>query len=299
MTVVRKLGISRLGFTLAVLGLILGGCANREHAPVYDRSKQPKPRIAQSTSRIPVRPAFYTVRRGDSLYKIAFRYGLDFRTLARWNRIPAPYTIYPEQRLRLSPPRRSVSKETTPKEPVAVAKEPSQSTAKASEPTAKPNQSNRSANVSGGQSTKSPQSQPKPVQEKSPPPAAANSNSGGKWLKPSSGSIVQTFAASDPNRRGVRISGKGGQPVIASAAGKVVYSGAGLIGYGEMVIIKHSQELLTAYALNSKRLVKEGEQVSAGQTIAEMGPESDGEGVLHFEVRKNGKPIDPLRYISR
>jgi lipoprotein NlpD len=109
---------------------------------------------------------------------------------------------------------------------------------------------------------------------------------------------VSTFKAGDPARKGVNISGTRGQPVLSSAAGQVVYSGNGLIGYGELIIIKHSERMLSAYAHNSKRLVNEGDAVTAGQHIAAMGTDDRKDVVLHFEIRVNGKPSDPLKYLS-
>ena len=120
-----------------------------------------------------------------------------------------------------------------------------------------------------------------------------------RWLWPTEGRLVSSFAANDPARKGIDIGGQAGQPVVASAAGQVVYSGSGLIGYGELIIIKHSDRMLSAYAHNKKRLVDEGQQVIAGSQIAEMGTNDRNQAVLHYEIRVNGKPEDPLRYLPR
>jgi len=105
---------------------------------------------------------------------------------------------------------------------------------------------------------------------------------------------VSRYVGGDPTRQGINVAGKAGQPVFAAAEGEVVYSGAGLIGYGELVIIKHSDVFLSAYGHNRKRLVSEGQRVAAGQQIAEMGRSGAARDMLHFEIRRSGKPIDPL-----
>jgi lipoprotein NlpD len=120
-----------------------------------------------------------------------------------------------------------------------------------------------------------------------------------RWIWPTEGRLLSRFRANDPARKGIDISGRPGQPVVASAAGQVVYSGSGLIGYGELIIIKHSDRMLSAYAHNRKRLVSEGQQVTAGSKIAEMGTNDRNQALLHFEIRVNGTPEDPLKYLPR
>jgi lipoprotein NlpD len=119
------------------------------------------------------------------------------------------------------------------------------------------------------------------------------------WRWPASGQLIGRFVAGDPTRQGINIAGDAGQPVFAAAAGDVVYSGAGLIGYGELVIIKHSDVLLSAYGHNRKRLVIEGQRVAAGQQIAEMGRTGAARDMLHFEIRRSGKPVDPLPMLPK
>ena len=121
----------------------------------------------------------------------------------------------------------------------------------------------------------------------------------GKWLWPTEGRIVSNFKANDPARNGIEIGGKEGQAIKATASGEVVYSGSGLIGYGELIIVKHSDRMLSAYAHNRKRLVAEGQQVKAGENIAEMGRNDRNQPMLHFEIRMNGTPQDPFTYLSR
>jgi len=222
------------------------------------------------------------VRPGDTLYAIAFRYGLDFKTLAHWNEIPPPYTIFAEQRLRLSRPRNQRSVAQTTPSPQPAQGSQTQATQPASKPTAKP-----AAPV---------KSQPAPK----PTPAQSSANdSRTSWLWPITGKVIKRFSAADESSRGIDIAAEEGQQVLAAAPGEVVYSGRGLIGYGELIIIKHNQNYLSAYGNNKTRLIQEGDRVSAGQVIATSGRSGSNRPVLHFEIRKNGKPVDPLRYLPR
>ena len=230
---------------------------------------------ANVVRREPARPAVqqaipasgeYRVLRGDTLYGIAFRHGLDYRQVAAWNGIRAPYTIYPGQIIRLTPGGRSVAQRpppaTSPPPPAGSSGPPPPARPSASPPPATPTV------VTG------------------PAPSA--------WRWPADGPIVGRFAAGDPTRQGLDIAGNAGQPVRAAADGVVVYSGAGLVGYGELIIVKHSDEWLSAYGHNRRRLVAEGEPVKVGQQIAEMGRTGASRDMLHFEIRRNGKPVDPL-----
>jgi lipoprotein NlpD len=202
------------------------------------------------------------VRRGDTLYGIAFRNGLDYRDVAAWNGIGPPYTIYPGQRLRLS----GSGARTTRHVATRSVREPERRPAT-------------------GTTTR-------PPPASTPPPA---SRLGWKW--PADGQLISRFAAGDPTRQGIDIAGKRGDPVRAAADGVVVYSGAGLVGYGELVIVKHDESWLSAYGHNRSRLVAEGARVSAGQQIAEMGRTGADRDMLHFEIRHDGKPVDPLRHL--
>jgi lipoprotein NlpD len=137
---------------------------------------------------------------------------------------------------------------------------------------------------------------PEPKPEPKPAPAADEEDDRLEWLWPATGKIVTGFSDT-ANLKGIDIAGKAGQPVIASAAGKVVYAGTGLRGYGKLVIVKHNNSYLSAYAHNKDLLVKEGQQVTRGQKIAEMGNTDSDEVKLHFEIRKLGKPVDPIKYL--
>jgi len=211
------------------------------------------------------RPATYKVRSGDTLYSIAWRYGLDFHVLARWNGIKPPHTIYAGQTLRL----RQRSKKTSRKTVVKKKATPTNSV--------------------------SSKSRKKAVTPSRRQPVA--SSKGLKWKWPTQGKVRKGFSASDPARQGIEIGGSSGQRIAASESGRVVYAGSGLIGYGRLVIIKHSKNYLSAYGRNRKLLVKEGAQVKKGQAIAEMGNSGSGGPSLHFEIRKNGEPVNPLKLL--
>jgi len=233
---------------------------------------------------------YYRVKRGDSLHAIAFNFGMDWREIARWNGISAPYTIYPDQELRLVAPKNQTSgrsaSTTTPGSSQTVVK-------------AAPSRNSGSTTVDVPPKT---EKTPVPVVQAPPTVAPASTFSGAdpaKWLWPADGKIISNFKPNDPARKGIDIGGTEGQAVLASAGGEVVYSGSGLIGYGELVIIKHSERLLSAYAHNKKRLVSEGQNVSAGERIADMGRNDRNQAMLHFEIRLNGTPQDPLKYLPK
>jgi lipoprotein NlpD len=120
-----------------------------------------------------------------------------------------------------------------------------------------------------------------------------------RWQWPTKGKVIQSFSSKDPNRKGIKLAGYAGEAVYASEAGKVVYSGSGLIGYGMLIIVKHNNDYLSAYGHNRKLLVKEGDQVKRGMRIAEMGKNGSGQAMLHFEIRRNGNPINPVALLPR
>lgn len=215
------------------------------------------------------------VQRGDTLYGVATRHGVAVRDLAAWNGIAPPYTIYPGQRLRLHPSSAAGSP------PRTVAASP-----------AKPAPSPASGSSSRPRGSA-------PVETKPVAPPAPPVQSGIGWRWPADGTLVNRFIAGDPTRQGIDIAGAGGAPVRAAADGTVVYSGSGLVGYGELVIIKHTDAWLSAYGHNRKRLVNEGQLVKAGEQIAEMGRSGASRDMLHFEIRYNGKPVDPLTYLPQ
>jgi lipoprotein NlpD len=206
-------------------------------------------------------PGWYTVKRSDTLYSIAWRYGLDYKQLARWNRVDVNSPIHPGQRLRLIKPR---------------------------------NQTTASNSSSGGSKKSTASTKTKTTTSKKY--VQSNSRDPVKWIWPTRGKPLNTFLASALDRRGIDIAGKQGQPIRAVANGSVVYSGNGLAGYGNLIIIKHSDAYLSAYAYCRERLVQEGKAVKAGELVAKMGSR-DNTAKLHFEIRRNGKPVDPLKYL--
>lgn len=238
---------------------VLVGCGR---STVVRRDRDGRPLSTQ-----PISASSVVVQRGDTLYGIAFRAGQDYRDVARWNGIRPPYTIYPGQRLHLRGPA-IVTRSTRRSPPPVVSARPRPP---APAPATRPSSSPPAA-----------------------PPPAQPSGSMIAWRWPTQGALIGRFVTGDNTRQGIDIAGSGGQVVVAAAAGTVVYSGSGLVGYGELVIIKHSDEWLSAYGHNRRRLVAEGAVVSAGQSIAEMGRTGANRDMLHFEIRRNGKPVDPL-----
>jgi lipoprotein NlpD len=367
--------------------LLLAGCMDPQ---VGVRRTQGAERInARGAS---ANAAEHRVQKGDTLYAIAFKYALDFRDLASWNRIQEPYTIFPNQRISLVNPARSVQLEATartsstqinrppPRTPPetsttqisAIAPTPVASTqSMAADPAiAAGNSVPATAGVTVGalapeaplassealtasNATNAPGISPTnaqglptafaevdPSQSTMPAPSAnqqrpisapvATASSIGAsavtapavsapayvpemipdaaipatigaptagangWGWPVQGKLISTFSSADPGRQGIDIAGPLGAAIHAAKTGEVVYSGRGIIGYGELIVIKHDDATLTAYGHNRKRLVKEGQRVTQGQQIAELGADPQGRALLHFELRRNGKPVDPL-----
>ena len=274
--------------------------------------------------------AGYTVAPGDTLYSIAFAHGVDVRQLAALNGIPAPYMIHPGQVLKLKassatpvPPTGAVAAGTTvvttstmtsahppahaqpaptqPSQPVFGPVTTQTMTANGVAPAESESATAPTIATVAPTSTAPPPAQAAPpvvATTPTPPPGATRSVGGITWQWPASGRVLGGFqAGSGGDGAGVDIAGNVGDPVRAAASGTVVYSGNGLIGYGELIIIKHNDAFLSAYGHNSKRLVKEGDRVSAGQEIALMGASGAPRVELHFEIRKDGKPVDPLGYL--
>ncbi|MCY4221619.1 MAG: peptidoglycan DD-metalloendopeptidase family protein [Thiotrichales bacterium] len=256
---------------------------------------------------VPGRDREHVVGKGDTLYSIAWRFGVDHRTLARANSIREPYTIFPGQRL-LVPG----SEDTAATEPAgAAASEPGGSnevsirgTGTASEPAVvslPPPLSTGPASATVEQPPKPLATPPKPPTAQTAAKLAASSSSaarsvaGVRWMRPTRGKTISTFGRG--GNKGIDIGGTFGQPVRAAAPGRVVYAGSGLIGYGKLVIVKHDNRILSAYAHNERLHVGEGAEVKGGQHIADMGRSGKGRTMLHFEIRRDGKPVDPLRYL--
>lgn len=236
--------------------MLLNACSPPRPAPVVSREVGHQHKFAAKSG-------FYRVRRGDTIYSIAWRFGLDHRKFARWNNIKFPYRIYPGRSLRVaSPPGRSVVRNNR----------------------VQPATQSKARVVSIKRTT-----------------TRKNFNTALKlhWQWPTKGKVRVRFKRGNQSRKGVVLSGRLGQGIRAAEAGTVVYSGSGLIGYGKLLIIKHNKNYLSAYGHNKKLLVKEGDQVKKGSRIAEMGTNGRGNIVLHFEIRRNGVPVDPLSLLPR
>lgn len=294
-----------LGMTL----LGLAGCTSTGMAPVDERSpthRAAKPESARpATSQIaPSTNGLHTVQRGDTLYAIAFANGLDYREIAIWNQLESADRILVGQVLRLTPPAGAVEIKPLDDEPTPSAR-PLTDPPMLREPQAQllTYSAANWAQVSGARPATPPApaaaspTPAAPVPAAAPPPAPATSaaTSVDTWLWPVDGTLIGRFGAA--GGKGIDIAGARNTPVRAVAGGKVVYSGSGLRGYGRLLIVKHAGEFLSAYAHNETILVKEGDMVTAGQKIALMG-DSDADRVkLHFEIRRYGKPLDPLTYL--
>ena len=224
---------------------------------------------------------FYIVQKGDTLYSIAWRYGVDHLQLAAANRIYSPYTIYPGQKIdirNVAAKGQSTAASTTYAVPQTTPVTVSKPTPIVSNPVVV----TRPITVDG------------PAAPVTPAPV-----SNGKWNWPSNGAILAQFSTKEPVNKGIDLAGTMGEPVKAAAAGTVVYAGEGLRGYGNLVIIKHDDTFLSAYAHASRILVQEKDSIKAGQTIAETGSTGTDRVKLHFEIRKNGNPVDPLLYLPK
>ena len=299
---------------LAGLVAFVAGCGGAVVAPVDSPTE----------SVVPGRESEHVVGKGDTLYSIAWRLGIDYRALARANSIRDPYTIFPGQRLLVPGPDDIVAPE-----PAAAAA--SETAAAGGANAASETNAASEAVGSGGTSVRGtgatagptvaplpsppsgsmpataelpPESPPAPPQPPAtetasksavPPSSAARTVAGLRWTRPTGGKTVATFGRG--GNKGIDIGGTFEQPIRAAAPGRVVYAGSGLVGYGKLVIVKHDSRLLSAYAHNERLHVGEGDQVAGGQHIADMGRSGNGRAMLHFEIRRDGKPVDPLRYL--
>lgn len=230
--------------------IYLSGCTSpTAYAPVVNAWLQPA-----------ARSSIYRVKQDDTLYSIAWAFGLDYRALAAVNHIKPPYAIHVGQVLRMTTVARGEYRQIT--QPIHVAKQ------KLSRIKTLP--------------------LPRFVRNWTPP---------SRWVWPAQGKVVQEFLNTLAGDKGIDIAGKLGEPIYAAAKGKVVYSGDGVRGYGNLIIVKHNNSYLSAYAFNQKIRVKLGDQVYPGEKIAEMGRDNAGKIMLHFEIRRNGEPVNPLKYL--
>ena len=253
------------GWAALLLALSLAGCGSTGPAPVDSWNwKGPVPK------------GYYLVRRGDTLSEIAQRKRISMGKLARWNRLKAPYTVYAGRLIRIKPPdgRAVVSSKPSGKR-------------RASKVAASPGRSRGSAR----------QAKVLTRDTATGLPGSRRAASGLPWAWPIDGPIKQRFNGADRTRQGLRIGCRAGEPVRASASGRVVYSGSGLKGYGNLIIVKHNDKYLSAYGFNQRLFAKEGGRVERGQTVAECGQGPEGAHLLHFEVRRNGTAVDPILYL--
>ena len=316
------------------LMLLLAGCAARRPAPVTEPEQVPQPSPPVEAPAAAPAPApetqalpTHVVKRGETLVSIALQYGLDYRELAAWNGITNPAKISVGQVLVLAaPPGMGTPSATAPgpvgATPLVAAGPPIEARPLANTPTLKveprgekvpysdkalaqfsaPEPGTPPATDSGAapaqpapvpapQAGPIPAAPPTPV---APPKAAGTAKEDIDWMWPVKGKVVAPFSEAS---KGMDIAGKRGAPVVAAAAGRVIYADAGLRGYGKLVIIRHNDTWLSAYAHNDKILVKEQDEVKKGQKIAEVGSTDADQVALHFEIRRQGKPVDPVKVL--
>jgi len=223
---------------------------------------------------------YHQVRKGDTLYSISWHYSQDYRQIAKWNGIDSSYTIKEGQWLRVAPPGPEAGLE-----PPIYVKRPAKVQDKKSD-----------TNNKIVQTDKTPK-KPAAVVKHSSSSSLPSSSVAIAWQWPLKGKLIRKFNSNKPGQQGIDISAAAGALVHAAAGGKVVYSGNGLRGYGNLIIIKHNDKYLSAYAHNKSILVKEGIMVKQGQQIARVGATESKQIKLHFQVRVDGKPVDPLRYL--
>ncbi len=304
--------VKNLWLSISLLGL--AACSASGPAPVSDRTAAPVRTAPPVTAQIaPSTNGLHTVQRGDTLYAIAFANSLDYREIARWNQLESADRILVGQVLRLTTPPGAVEIQPLDMGPELNARPldapsalPLADPSLVSTPQAilLPYSAANWAQVTNPSTVAAvappavkPTATPAPTPAVTPVPPTAPAATGtvGTWLWPADGTLLGRFGSA--GGKGIDIVGARNAPVIAVAPGKVVYSGSGLRGYGRLLIVKHSGEFLSAYAHNETILVKEGDTVTAGQRIALMG-DSDADRVkLHFEIRRYGKPLDPLNYL--
>lgn len=293
----------RVGCLSLAVGLVAGCAGMRPAAPVVDRttgsrSEPVKPRPSAADKR-----GYYTVKKGDTLYRIALEFGQNFRDLVIWNNLASPDDIKVDQVLRVLPPEGGTTQENAQ----------TASIASGTGVEVKPLGSAQAGNAPGNKT--SPRGDKRPFSDAAlaemqkqegtvaspavsePPKTSAASpeerRTDGDWIWPADGKVIAEF---DARRKGIDIAGKLGQPVLAAGNGTVLYAGR-MRGYGNLVIVKHGGNLLSAYAHGKTILVKEGQTVSKGQKIAEMGNSDTDSVKLHFEIRQQGKPVDPIKFL--
>lgn len=290
-----KFTYSRRWLVLAAVVAALAGCAAPRPAPVRDTTPPPPAETGTAPPAVK-QEGTHVVRPGDTLLGIARQYGVSVKDMVAWNGLADPNQIHVGQTLRVAPggTTGTVVQPIATTQPVDI--QPVKPSGEVPPAVAGLKQEPR-----GGKQAYSEEAwaalNPRPTAPTPAAPPAEPDKAAGNtvWLWPAGGQVIETF--DEATNKGVDIAGKPGDPVIASAGGKVVYSGSGLRGYGKLVIIKHDANYLTAYAHNQQLLVKEGDSVSKGQKIAELGSTDADRPKVHFEIRKQGRPVDPLKYL--
>lgn len=320
--------LSRSSLSSLSIVLVLAACATKAPVPVAERSRPGAAATPAEVAAPPrvARPGHYIVKPGDTLIRIALEHGQNYRDIAAWNGLENPNLIEVGQELRVVRPESgavsrpvassSAGVEVRPVAPTAapaapadgVRREPKggkmpyseQAWAQAQKPDAplavakvEPKPEPRPEAKPEPKSEAKPEPKPEPKPEAKPEPAGNGDRI--DWAWPASGKVIAAF--NETSSKGVNLAGKPGDPVLAAAGGRVVYAGTGLRGYGKLVIVKHDNSFLSAYAHNQNLLVKEGQAVSKGQKIAELGDTDSDRPKLHFEIRRQGKPVDPSKYL--
>ncbi|WP_277374290.1 peptidoglycan DD-metalloendopeptidase family protein [Pseudomonas sp. AA-38] len=271
-----------LRLLLVLLGAVqLSACVSSPPGGVQVVERGQNQGRAPLIQRQPVRTGQYVVKRGDTLYSIAFRFGWDWKALAAHNGLRDPYLIRVGQIIHFG------NRTSVPSSPAVVASAPSNPAPRAPAPV--PSQPTSSTPATAA-------TRPAPAAPATTPVTPVTRSAKG-WAWPTQGAVISRFSSNGSLNKGIDIAGELGQPVLAASDGSVVYAGSGLRGYGELIIIKHSDTYVSAYGHNRRLLVREGQQVKAGQRIAEMGSTGADRVKLHFEIRRQGKPVDPLQYL--
>lgn len=283
---------------ILLIATLIAACASKTPAPVVDRGGASTRLLSQGIPSAK-QGEFHTVKKGETLYSIALEYGQSYQDVAAWNSIENPNMLKIGQRLRIAPPEGAVVVQPvagpTPVEVHAIGS------------TASANSDKLKHEPKGG---KQPYSEKALATEQQPPASQMQATSKeehgnqapdqgvvSNWIWPSKGKVLNTYV--EGSGKGIDLEGRIGDPVLAAETGKVTYAGSGIRGYGNLLIIQHANGLSSVYAHNSKLLVKEKDAVAKGQKIAEVGDSDADQAMLHFEIRRQGKPLDPLKLLPQ
>ena len=276
-----------------LLFCLLAGCASERPAPVASVKHKKNKIVYHSPDRPVLTGSKYKVKKGDTLYSIAFQAGADYKTLAAINKIKAPYTIFEGQWLALKGAAAAAVKTAK------VATKPAKSTAKTKKSEVSKKWRKQVATPKKGAYSKNVTAKNRSSEPKDKGVAKQVARQVAKWIWPSSGRVIATYSAAAQGNKGIDIAGHRGDDVLASADGKVVYAGNALRGYGNLIIVKHSDNYLSAYAHNDQLFVTEKQWVKVGQRIASIGSSGTTSPRLHFEIRYRGKSVNPLKYLPK